>query len=68
MFEKSGRSTGRRACRSHIVWQSFNFEIFEEIDAQFTHKVNATSGTVSAQPIKLETIGGGGLFAEFLFA
>jgi len=50
------------------VWQSFNFEIFKEIDGQFVHELNATRRAVGAQPIKLETIGGGGFLAELLFA
>ena len=58
----------RLAGRSHTVWQSFNFEVFEEIDAQLAHKVNAARRAVGAQPIELETICRGGLFAEFLFA
>src|SRR5262249_25045434 len=54
--------------RSHTIWQSFNFEVFEEIDGQFAHKVNATRCAVGAQSIELETIGRCGFFTEFLFA
>src|SRR5207248_559953 len=70
-FTKEASNFGghlRLAGRSHTLWQSFNFEVFEEIDAQLAHKVNAARCAIGAQPIELETIGRGGFFAEFLFA
>jgi len=58
----------RLASRSHTVWQTFNFEVFEQIDAQFAHEVNAARRAVSSQPIELEPIGRRSFFAEVLFA
>ena len=68
------RIEAKRFDRVHAVGVSSKsrsmpaFEVFEEIDAQLAHKVNAARYAECAQPIELETIGRSGFFAKFLFA